>query len=103
MLCSRNNEDLENYYVTVKKLNKTVEQKERSLNELEEEIDLIQQKEAQLNKKREEIYQYFVNFCNFFHRTDIEAYEKENRTLLLQMKELTEDLKGLKKRWVNYL
>ena len=66
MLCSRNNEELENYYVTVKKLNKTVEQKERSLNELEEEIDLIQQKEAQLNKKREEIYQYFVYFVTSY-------------------------------------
>ena len=33
------------------------------------------------------------------YRADIEAYEKENRSLLLQLKELTDDLKALKKRY----
>jgi hypothetical protein len=38
-------------------LKKGFEMKEKSLNDLEHEIDIIQHKELELNRKREEIYQ----------------------------------------------
>mmetsp|Transcript_16719 Transcript_16719/g.14634 ORF Transcript_16719/g.14634 Transcript_16719/m.14634 type:complete len:112 (+) Transcript_16719:473-808(+) len=62
--------------------------KERALVTLEHEIDKIQHKEIELNKRRDQIY-----------KNDIESFEKENRELLVQLRDLTGDLKALKKRY----
>lgn len=35
----------------------------------------------------------------FYYRNNLETLENENRTLLIELKELTEDLKGLKKNY----
>ena len=35
----------------------------------------------------------------FYYRNNLETLENENRTLLIELKELTEDLKGLKKHY----
>ena len=34
-----------------------------------------------------------------YYRNNLETLENENRTLLIELKELTEDLKGLKKNY----
>ena len=35
----------------------------------------------------------------YYYRNNLETLENENRTLLIELKELTEDLKGLKKNY----
>ncbi|CAI2366259.1 unnamed protein product [Moneuplotes crassus] len=90
VLCSlqAKNEDITRAHESMQKLSRVIENKEISLSNLEDELNRIQNKEIDLNRKKEEIF-----------KNEINAFEKENRSLLMQLRDLTEDLKALKKRY----
>lgn len=69
------------------KLAKALEIKDHEVLQLQDDIRILQDREVKVHKKKEEIY-----------RWNLETLENENKQLLIQLKELTEDLKALKKR-----